>query len=147
LTSGDRDDGGILLPELPPSLCLGHCIPPKGSLPNADPRLAAGPVPPGGRSPAPGARNRSDLPGFWAEDAAACTPYEAFRITPEGFSAREEICRTTEAHKEGKGWVVHLQCALEGSESNVTVHWELGQDGRLREKTQNGRTATYVRCK
>ena len=85
--------------------------------------------------------------GFWAEDATACTPYEAFRITPEGFSAREEICRTTEAHKEGKGWVLSLRCALEGSESNVTVHWELGQDGRLREKTQDGRTATYVRCK
>ena len=83
--------------------------------------------------------------GFWAEDATACTPYEAFRITPEGFSAREENCRTTEAHKEGKGWVLRLRCALEGSDSNVTVHWELGRDGRLRE-TQNGQTTTYVRC-
>ena len=84
--------------------------------------------------------------GFWAEDATACTPYEAFRITPEGFSAREENCRTTEAHKEGKGWVVRLRCAAEGLDSTITLRWQLGRDGRLRE-TQDGRTSTYVRCK
>jgi hypothetical protein len=31
--------------------------------------------------------------GYWAEDATACTPHDAFRITPEGFSAREENVR------------------------------------------------------
>jgi hypothetical protein len=83
--------------------------------------------------------------GYWAENATACTPHDAFRITPEGFSAREANCRTKEAHKEGKGWVLRLQCASEGSDSNVTLHWWLEQDGRLRE-TQNGQTTTYVRC-
>jgi hypothetical protein len=83
--------------------------------------------------------------GYWAENAAACTPHDAFRITQEGFSAREGACRTTEAHKEGKDWVLRLRCASEGFESNVTLHWQLGQDGRLQE-TQDGRTTTYVRC-
>jgi hypothetical protein len=32
--------------------------------------------------------------GYWAEDAAACNPHDAFRITREGFSAREANCRT-----------------------------------------------------
>ena len=83
--------------------------------------------------------------GYWAEDAKACTLYDAFRITPEGFSASEEFCRTKEAHKEGEGWVVRLRCAAEGLDSTITLRWQVGQDGRLRE-TQNGRTATYVRC-
>jgi hypothetical protein len=83
--------------------------------------------------------------GYWAEDAKACTYHDAFEITPEGFSAHEEDCRTKDARKEGKGWVLRLRCAGEGSESNVTLHWQLGQDGRLR-ATQNGQTTTYVRC-
>jgi hypothetical protein len=83
--------------------------------------------------------------GYWAGDAAACTLYDAFRITPEGFSSSEELCRTQEAHKEDEDWVVRLRCASEGSDSNVTVRWRLSQDGRLRE-IQDGRTTTYVRC-
>ena len=53
---------------------------------------------------------------------------------------------TKEAHKEGNGgWVLRLRCASEGTDSDETLHWRLGQDGRLRE-TQNGQTVTYVRC-
>jgi hypothetical protein len=83
--------------------------------------------------------------GYWAESVQSCNPHDAFRITPEGFSGREEACRTKEAHKEGKAWFLRLRCASEGSDSDVTLRWELGQDGRQRE-TQNGGTVTYVRC-
>jgi hypothetical protein len=71
--------------------------------------------------------------GYWAANATACTPHDAFRITPEGFSAREESCQTKEAHRDFKGWTLRLRCASEGADSNVTLHWQLGQDGRLQE--------------
>ena len=84
--------------------------------------------------------------GYWAENAQTCTYHDAFDITPERRTAREEDCRTKEAHKEGGGgWVLRLQCGSEGFDSTVTLHWRLGPDGRLPE-TQKGQTTAYVRC-
>jgi hypothetical protein len=83
--------------------------------------------------------------GYWAPDAQSCTHHDAFRITPEGLSGREENCRTKEAHREGGGWFLLLRCASEGSDSTVRLHWRLGPDGRLLE-TQDGQTRALVRC-
>jgi hypothetical protein len=83
--------------------------------------------------------------GYWAPDAESCTPHDAVRITPKGFSGREEACQTKEAHREGGGWLLRLRCASEGKDSTITLRWQLGPDGRLLE-TQTGQTTAYVRC-
>jgi hypothetical protein len=87
-------------------------------VPNAVPRIAAGLA--AFRSPA-FAIDQAYL-GYWAEDAAACNPHDAFRITREGFSAREANCRAKDARREGKGWILRLRCASEGSDSDVALH-------------------------
>jgi hypothetical protein len=89
-----------------------------------------------------------DYVGAWAPSPEACKDggRTAFRITPKGTYGREWSCEIKQATSDGAGWLVHLSCAVEGTESTPTWRWYLAPNGRLRE-AQKDRLSEYVRCK
>jgi hypothetical protein len=40
-------------------------------------------------------------------------------------------CDIKQASSDGAGWVVHLACAVEGTDSTKTWRWQLTPNGRL----------------
>ena len=86
--------------------------------------------------------------GVWAPNPKACRDggREAFRITQKAVYGREWRCDIKQASSDGAGWVVHLACAVEGTDSTKTWRWQLTPNGRLHEK-QEDQSADYVRCK
>src|SRR4029453_9184200 len=88
LTSGDRADGGSSSPLAVAAAVTGKFHPPdKGSLPMPIRVVLLALFLLAVAAPSPALAIDPAYLGYWAEDTAACTTYDAFRITPEGFSS------------------------------------------------------------
>ena len=86
--------------------------------------------------------------GIWASDGKQCAVDSDMRveITQTGMSGTEFACTLIQAVREGHGWALRLDCAVEGTEFAVDQHWQLMPNGTLRQ-TENEVVRDYLPCR
>jgi CHAT domain-containing protein/tetratricopeptide (TPR) repeat protein len=86
--------------------------------------------------------------GTWASGGKQCAVGSDMRveITQTGMSGPEFACTVIQAVRQGEGWALRLDCAVEGTEFTVDQHWQLMPNGTLRQ-TENEVVRDYLPCR